>query len=107
SVTAAGCLWFRLYNKLRADWLSQTIDALPSSDTWQRKAQYSLQQALEAKLTELTAGILHSSSYTQWKQQQQRALSSLDGLLNELQNSQDLDLAKMSVVVGAIDDLQY
>jgi glutamate dehydrogenase len=107
SVAEAGKLWFALYEHFQADWLCQAINALPSADAWQRKARNSLKKELETTLTSLTAKVLQCASLADWQEQQHIALTRLGGLFDELHNSQDLDLAKLSVAVGAITNLQH
>jgi len=107
TVAEAGNLWFALYDDFQGDWLSQAIDALPSTDAWQRKARSSLKHELEAALTSLTGRVLQCACLDDWKAHQSNALARLNSLFDELYSSQDLDLAKLSVAVGEITRLQH
>jgi glutamate dehydrogenase len=106
-------IFFILEARLALFWLRGRIRELPRQDLWQRKARTGLLDELQAVTAEVTRQVLISTgtirSVTKkvddWMVRQEVKIKHCRNLINEIQGSQVVDLAMLTVAVREVKTL--
>ncbi|OED40543.1 hypothetical protein ACH42_16175 [Endozoicomonas sp. (ex Bugula neritina AB1)] len=106
SIEDVARVYFLLEERLSLPWLREQIRQLPTGDLWQRKAQLSLRDQLDRKLTNNCAVVVsgHGQAITedkliQWLAENESSLDRWESTITDIQAASEQNLAMLSVAV--------
>ena len=107
----AARVYFELSDALSIDWLRNRISAMEPEDRWEENARMALYEDLESLQGELTQSVMECDGedgvcVQAWLVSRGEGLARYKAVVEELDACDKLDVAKASVVVRALRNLQ-
>ena len=104
-------VYFQLSEALSIDWLRGRIASMEPVDRWEETARTALHEDLESLQGELTQSVVECPQEGEdcvhnWLDDRERGLKHYKAVLEELEGCERLDVAKASVVVRSLRNLQ-
>ena len=105
------CVYFELSDALFIDWLRNRISAMELADRWEENARMALYEDMESLQGELTQSVMECNGedgacVRAWLAGRGEGLVRYKAVVEELDACDKLDVAKASVVVRALRNLQ-
>jgi glutamate dehydrogenase len=98
-LVAARCYW-EIFDRLDVLWLWDGIGVLPRSTRWETQARSALRDDLLSGLAEITESVLRSGAdVVSWTATNERQLSRIATMFNEVRRSDTFDLTTLTVGV--------
>ena len=110
-VTETASVYFALEEQLKLPWLRAQLRNLPENDLWQRKACALLRDQLDNSLSANTTRVMTiqsddtTSRLTSWSEDNQYGIERWQHTVEEIQSTDTMDLAMLSVAVQELSRL--